>query len=108
MRHNVYLYILGMWGISYLIRVLPLTLIRREITNKTIRSFLFYVPYVTLAVMTFPSILSATQTPVSATQTPVSAALALVAGLVMAWFGLSLFQVSVLCCAVVFVVELIL
>lgn len=100
MRHNVYLYILGMWGISYLIRVLPLTLIRREITNKTIRSFLFYVPYVTLAVMTFPSILSATQT-------PVSAALALVAGLVMAWFGMSLFQVSVLCCAVVFIAELI-
>ena len=100
MRHNVYLYILGMWGISYLIRVLPLTLIRREITNKTIRSFLFYVPYVTLAVMTFPSILSANQT-------PVSAALALVAGLVMAWFGMSLFQVSVLCCAVVFIAELI-
>ena len=101
MRHNVYLYILGMWGVSYLIRVLPLTLIRREIANRTIRSFLFYVPYVTLAVMTFPSILSATQT-------PVSAALALVAGLVMAWFGMSLFQVSVLCCAVVFVVELVL
>ena len=100
MRHNVYLYILGMWAISYLIRVLPLTLIRREITNKTIRSFLFYVPYVTLAVMTFPSILSATQT-------PVSAALALVAGLAMAWFGMSLFQVSVLCCAVVFIAELI-
>ena len=100
MQRNVYLYILGMWGISYLIRVLPLTLIRREITNKTIRSFLFYVPYVTLAVMTFPSILSATQT-------PVSAALALVAGLAMAWFGMSLFQVSVLCCAVVFIAELI-
>ena len=98
MRHNVYLYILGMWGISYLIRVLPLTLIRREITNRTIRSFLFYVPYVTLAVMTFPSILSATQT-------PVSAALALIAGLAMAWFGMSLFQVSVLCCVVVFVAE---
>ena len=99
MRHNVYLYILGMWGVTYLIRVLPLTLIRREIANKTIRSFLFYVPYVTLAVMTFPAILSATQA-------PVSAALALVAGLAMAWFGLSLFQVSVLCCVVVFVVEL--
>ena len=98
MQRNVYLYILGMWGISYLIRVLPLTLIRREITNRTIRSFLFYVPYVTLAVMTFPSILSATQT-------PVSALLALMAGLAMAWFGLSLFQVSVLCCAVVFVAE---
>ena len=100
MQHNVYLYILGMWAISYLIRVLPLTLIRREITNRTIRSFLFYVPYVTLAVMTFPSILSATQS-------PVSAALALAAGLVMAWFGMSLFQVSVLCCVVVFVAELV-
>ena len=101
MRHNVYLYILGMWAISYLIRVLPLTLIRREITNRTIRSFLFYVPYVTLAVMTFPSILTATQT-------PVSAAIALVAGLSIAWFGLGLFPVSVICCAVVFVSELIL
>ena len=99
MQHNVYLYILGMWAVSYLIRVLPLTLIRKEITNRTIRSFLFYVPYVTLAVMTFPSILSATQT-------PVSAALALIAGLAMAWFGLGLFQVSVLCCLVVFIAEL--
>ena len=100
MERNVYLYILGMWAVTYLIRVLPLTLIRREITNTTIRSFLFYVPYVTLAVMTFPSILSATQS-------PVSAALALIAGLVMAWFGMSLFQVSVLCCVVVFVSELV-
>ena len=99
MHHSVYLYILGMWAVSYLIRVLPLTLIRKEITNRTIRSFLFYVPYVTLAVMTFPSILSATQT-------PVSAALALIAGLGMAWFGLGLFQVSVLCCLVVFIAEL--
>ena len=59
MQRNVYLYILGMWLVSYLIRVLPLTLIRREITNVTVRSFLYYVPYVTLAVMTFPAILSA-------------------------------------------------
>lgn len=99
MRLNVYIYILGMWAITYLIRVLPLTLIRREITNRTIRSFLFYVPYVTLAVMTFPAILSATQS-------PISAALALIAGLAMAWYGMSLFQVSVLCCVVVFVAEL--
>ena len=99
MQRNVYLYILGMWGISYLIRVLPLTLIRREITNRTIRSFLYYVPYVTLAVMTFPAILSATQS-------PISGALALAAGLVMAWFDLGLFRVSVLCCAVVFISEM--
>ena len=100
MKHNVYLYILGMWLVTYLIRVLPLTLIRREITNKTIRSFLYYVPYVTLAVMTFPAILTATQS-------PLSGALALIAGLVMAWFGCSLFQVSVACCVVVFLTELV-
>lgn len=100
MARNVYLYILGMWLVTYLIRVLPLTLIRRQITNRTVKSFLYYVPYVTLAVMTFPAILTATQS-------PVSGALALVAGLVLAWFGGSLFQVSVACCVVVFVTELI-
>lgn len=98
MKPNVYLYILSMAGVTYLIRVLPLTLIRREITNRTIRSFLYYVPYVTLAVMTFPAILSATQSPISAW-------LALIAGIALAWFGGSLFQVSVFCCAVVFLAE---
>ena len=100
MQRNVYIYILGMWLVTYLIRVLPLTLIRRQITNRTIRSFLYYVPYVTLSVMTFPAILTATQS-------PVSGALALVAGLALAWFGGSLFQVSVACCAVVFLAELV-
>ena len=56
MKHNIYIYILVMFAVTYLIRVLPLTLIRKEIKNKTIRSFLYYVPYVTLAVMTFPAI----------------------------------------------------
>ena len=59
MKHNIYLYILVMAAVTYLIRVLPLTLIKKEIKNKTVRSFLFYVPYVTLAVMTFPAILTA-------------------------------------------------
>ena len=58
MEYNIYVYILIMAGVTYLIRVLPLTLIRKEITNVTIRSFLYYVPYVTLAVMTFPAILA--------------------------------------------------
>ena len=99
MQRNVYLYILGMWAISYAIRVLPLTLIRREITNRTIRSFLYYVPYVTLAVMTFPAI-------VEATESPLAGALALVVGVLLAWFGRSLFTVAVMSCAVVFGVEL--
>jgi len=88
-----------MAAVSYAIRVLPLTLIRKPIKNQFIQSFLYYVPYVTLAVMTFPAI-------VEATQSPVAGAVALVVGILAAWFGASLFQVSVACCAVVFVIEL--
>ena len=66
MTGNPYIYILTMAAVSYLIRVLPLTLIRREIRSRFLRSLLYYVPYVTLAVMTFPSILTATSHPVSA------------------------------------------
>ena len=99
--HNIWLYILVMAGVTYLIRVLPLTLIRKEIKNRTIRSFLFYVPYVTLAVMTFPAILEATNNMWAGLA-------ALIAGILLAWFGGSLFQVAVLACVVVVVLELIL
>ena len=68
MKHNIYLYILVMAAVTYLIRVLPLTLIKKEIKNKTVRSFLFYVPYVTLAVMTFPAILTASNSMVAAVE----------------------------------------
>ena len=99
MSNNVYIYILIMFGVSYLIRVLPLTLIRKQIENRFVQSFLYYVPYVTLAVMTFPAI-------VEATQSPVAGALALVVGIVAAWFGASLFSVAAMCCAVVLVAVL--
>ena len=99
MPRNPWLFMLVMAGVTYLIRALPLTLIRHDIKNVTIRSFLYYVPYVTLAVMTFPSIMSATQTPISGLA-------ALLAGIALAWYGASLFKVSVLCCVVVFVLEL--
>lgn len=95
---NNYLYILVMWGVTYLIRVLPLTLIRRPIKNRFIRSFLYYVPYVTLAVMTFPAI-------IEATQSPLAGALALVIGIALAWMGAGLFPVAVSCCLVVLVAE---
>ena len=100
MRGNIYIYILVMVGVTCLIRVLPLTLIRREIRNRFIRSFLYYVPYVTLAVMTFPSILSATSSPWAGMA-------ALLAGILAAWFGRSLLQVSVICCVTVFLLELV-
>lgn len=99
MLNNVWIYIAVMAGVTYLIRVLPLTLIRKEIKNQTIRSFLFYVPYVTLAVMTFPAI-------IQATDSMWAGLAALIAGIALAWFGGSLFQVAVAACAVVFVLEL--
>ncbi len=101
MKGNPYIYIFIMAGVSYLIRVLPLTLIRREIQSTFIRSFLYYVPYVTLAVMTFPAI-------VQATDSPIAGALALVVGILLAWCGRSLLTVAVLSCVTVFVTELLL
>ena len=96
--HNVYIYILCMAATTYLIRVLPLTLIRRQIKNRILRSFLYYVPYVTLAVMTFPAILGATQSVYSALA-------ALVVAIVLAWRGKGLFPVSVLSCVTVLIAE---
>ena len=100
MGNKVYLYIFVMWAVTYLIRVLPLTLIRKEIKNRTVRSFLHYVPYVTLSVMTFPAILSETGSVWSAWG-------ALIVASVLAWTGRSLFQVAVAACAAVFLLELV-
>ena len=84
--------------VSYLIRVLPLTLIRKPIKNRFIKSFLFYGPYITLAVMTFPAI-------IDATQSPIAGLIALVIGIALSYFGLGLFPVACACCAVVFAAE---
>ena len=100
MEHNIYIYILIMAVVSFAIRALPLTLIRKQIRSVFLRSFLFYVPYVTLAVMTFPAVMYATQTPVAGIA-------ALAAGIVLAWKGQGLFKVAAACCGVVFVIELI-
>jgi branched-subunit amino acid transport protein len=89
-----------MAGVSFLIRVLPMVLLRKPIKNRFIRSFLYYVPYVTLAVMTFPAILEVTDQ-------PFIGAAALVAGIVLAYLGAGLFPVAIACCVLVFVLQLI-
>ena len=99
--NNLLSYVWIMDIVTYLIRVLPLTLVRKPIKNVTIRSFLYYVPYVTLACMTFPAI-------IEATQIPAAGIVALVTGIILAWKKASLFQVSMACCLMVFIVELIL
>ena len=94
-----YIYILIMAGVSFLIRALPMTLFRKQIKSKFIQSFSYYVPYVTLSVMTFPAI-------VNATQSPISGVAALIVGILAAWFGADLFKTAVACCGVVFLLEL--
>ena len=89
-----WIYILIMAGVTFLIRVLPMTLIRRPIKNHFLRSFLYYVPYVTLAVMTVPAI-------VDAAGTPLAGIAALAAGIVLAWVGAGLFPTAIVCCLVV-------
>lgn len=96
---SVYIYMAIMIGVIFLIRALPLTLIRKQIKNEFIKSFLYYVPYVTLAVMTFPAI-------VDATDKPLAGMLALIGGIVAAWCGMKLLSVSVICCIIVFIAEL--
>ena len=92
-------YILVMIAVTYLIRVLPMTLVRREIRNPIIRSFLYYVPYVTLAVMTFPAI-------ITATDSPWSGLLALIVGVVVSLIRGDLFTVALSSCVTVFLSEL--
>lgn len=98
MEHNIYLYILTMAGVTYLIRMLPLVLSKKEITNIYIKSFLYYVPYACLAAMTFPAILSSTASIYSAL---VGFAVAIIA----AYKEKSLLTVALLACTSVFIVE---
>lgn len=98
-KHNIILYVVIMIVVTNMIRILPVTLIRGKIRNRFMRSFLYYVPYVTLAVMTFPAI-------TEATSSPFAGVAALVLGVIAAWMGWGLFPVACLCCVVVFVLEM--
>ena len=98
MNHSVYVYILVMAGVTYLIRMLPLALAKKEITNPFVKSFLFYVPYACLAAMTFPAILSATASVVSAVA-------GFIVALIAAYREKSLLTVALWACAAVFIVE---
>ena len=95
MSRSIWIYLLVMAVVSFIIRVLPVTLIRQQIKNRFIRSFLYYLPYATLAVMTFPAILAISEN-------PWCGAAAFAASLVTAWFTKNLFLSAVLGCAAAF------
>lgn len=95
---SLFWYLLVMAGVTYLIRMLPLTLFQKRIRSRWLQSFLYYVPYACLSAMTFPAILAATES-------PVSAAAALVVAVVLALAGKGLVTVAAVACATVFVAE---
>lgn len=97
--NKVYMYILVMFAVSYALRVLPLTLIRKNIKNQFLQSFLYYVPYVTLALLTFPAI-------TQVTENPFAGYLALLIGVIVAWRGANLFKVALSCSATVLIISL--
>lgn len=96
--NNFWIYLLVMAGITYLIRMLPMVLIKNKIKNKYVLSFLYYVPYTVLSVMTIPAIFYSTSSVYSAVAGFLTA-------LGLAYFGKSLLKVAATSCAVVFVVE---
>ena len=100
MRAEFIIYLLVMAGVTYLVRLLPMLLIRRKITNRFIRSFLYYVPYTVLAVMTVPAVFYSTTS-------PISAAIGVAVSVTLALFGKGLVTVAGFGALSVFAVELI-
>ena len=101
MKSDVYLYIFVMAGVTYLTRMLPLVLARKEITSPFVKSFLYYVPYACLAAMTFPAILTATSS-------IISGAVGFAVAIIVAYREKSLLTVALCACAAVFIAERIL
>ena len=99
MDPRIWLSIIVMGAVTIAIRLTPLTLIRKPLKNRFLLSFLHYVPYVTLAVMTFPAI-------VDSCDTPLAGIASLVVGAIAAWYGANMVSVAVICCVVAFVLGL--
>jgi branched-subunit amino acid transport protein len=95
-NHSIIIYILLAVIVTNLIRVTPMFFIKGQIQNRFVRSFLYYVPYVTLAVMTFPDM-------ILTTTSPLLGILALLAGIVAAWKRLGLFPVAAICCIIAYI-----
>ncbi len=98
MHNNIYIYILVMALSTWFIRSVASLIMKRPIENRFVKSFLYYVPYVTLAIMICPAIIESTTSPLAGT---IAFAIAIAA----AWLGTGLFQTSIICCLVVLLLE---
>ena len=93
-------YLLVMAGVTYLVRVIPLTLFHKKIKSRFVNSFLYYTPYAVLSAMTFPAILYATSNVFSGIA-------GLLAALLLAYKNKSLITVACGACLAVFAVEMV-
>lgn len=98
--NNFWVSLITMAGVTYLIRMLPLVLVKHKITNRFIVSFLYYIPYAVLSVMTVPAIFSSTGD-------VLSAAIGFVVALVLSYFEKSLVTVAAFSCLAVLLTELV-
>ena len=98
-RPEFFIYLLVMAGVTYLIRMLPLVLVKKKIRNRFLLSFLYYMPYAVLAVMTVPAIFYATGS-------LISAALGFLTAVVLAYFRKSLLTVAACSCLAVLFCDL--
>lgn len=96
---NFLVYLLLMAGVTYLVRMIPLVLIKKKIENKFILSFLNYIPYTVLSVMTVPAIFYASSS-------PISAAIGFIVAVIFALFERSLIEVAASACGAVLIAEL--
>jgi len=97
---NSWVYIFTAAAVSFLVRALPITIFRKPVKNRFLQSFLYYMPYVTLSVMTFPAILNSTESIYGGLA-------ALLAGTIAAWYGRSLLETAGICTLAALVFEII-
>jgi branched-subunit amino acid transport protein len=95
-----FVYLLVAAGVTYLIRMLPLVLVKKKIQNRFVLSFLHYIPYAVLSVMTIPAIFYSTGN-------VISAVLGFITAMILAYFEKSLLQVAAFSCLTVLLTELI-
>ena len=98
MKINFYIYLLVMAGVTYLIRMIPLVLVKSKIKNKFMLSFLYYIPYAVLSVMTIPAIFYSTGSKISALA-------GFLVAVLLSYMEKSLTKVAVYACLVVFITE---
>ena len=94
------IYLIIMAVSTYLIRVIPFVLVKRQIENVYIRSFLHYIPYAVLTAMTIPAIFVATSSIISAVA-------GFIVAVILAVRNKSLTTVALFSCLAVYVVELV-